>query len=65
MSRNILAGFGVDVDAVAGWYVIPFHLIKIGNKESCHHSGLGPMEVKIPHWIFLEYGHSYFIWSRA
>jgi hypothetical protein len=22
MSRKILAGFGVDVDAVAGWYVI-------------------------------------------
>ena len=53
MPRKVLAGFGVDVDAVAGWYVI-FHSIMTRVSNEDYHAGLGLMEAKILHWKFLE-----------
>lgn len=56
MPRKVLIGFGVDVDAVAGWYAVLRLIIKRISAED-YHAGLGPMEEKILHWISHEYGH--------
>jgi hypothetical protein len=53
MPRKVLIGFGVDVDAVAGWYVV-FRLIMKRMSTKDYYAGLGPMEGKILHWIFHE-----------
>lgn len=55
MPRKVLIGFGVDVDAVAGWYVV-FRSIMERISAEHYYAGLDPMEEKIRHWTFLEYG---------
>jgi hypothetical protein len=54
MTRKILVGFGVDVDAVAGWCVaFCSWMIRVSNGD--YDAGLDPMEEKIRHWTSLEY----------
>ena len=49
MTRKVLIGFGVDVDAVAGWYASLLIPHGISSRSDCL-TGSGPMEVKILRW---------------
>ena len=49
MTRKVLIGFGVDVDAVAGWLARLLTPHEVLSHFGCI-TGSGPMEVKIRRW---------------